>query len=101
MLFTAPERVCTKDYKIPNTDITLQKGRVVHIFFGNIINDKKNFINPDNFDPENFNPENFTNKFAHMAFGQGPRSCPGIDLLDFYFRSHILQCFWSESIQSY
>jgi len=77
MLFTAPERVCTKDYKIPNTDITLQKGRVVHIFFGNIINDKKNFINPDNFDPENFNPENFTNKFAHMAFGQGPRSCPG------------------------
>jgi len=77
MLFTAPERVCTKDYKIPNTDIIIPKGRIVHLFVGNIINDKKNFINPEKFDPENFNPENFTNKFAHMAFGQGPRGCPG------------------------
>ena len=77
MLFTAPERVCTKDYKIPNTDIIIPKGRIVHLFVGNIVNDKKNYINPDNFDPENFNPENFTNKFAHMAFGQGPRGCPG------------------------
>ena len=77
MLFTAFERVCTKDYKIPDTDIVIPKDRVVHLWVENIINDEKNFINPGNFDPENFNPQNFTNKFAHFGFGQGPRSCPG------------------------
>merc|ERR1712133_102241 len=77
MLFSALERVCTKDYKIPNTDIIIPKGRIVHLFVGNISNNKKNFINPVKFDPENSNPENFTNKFAYMAFGQGPRGCPG------------------------
>merc|ERR1711936_504608 len=77
MLFTSHERVCTKDYKIPDTDIVVPKGRIVHVFIEGIINSKENFIDPDNFNPENFNPENFKNKFANMAFGQGPRSCPG------------------------
>ena len=78
MLFTSHERVCTKDYKIPDTDIVIPKGRIVHMFIENIINSSETFINPNNFDPENFNPDNFKNKFAHMAFGQGPRACPGI-----------------------
>ena len=77
MLFTSHERVCTKDYKIPDTDIVIPKGRIVHMFIENIINSSETFINPDNFDPENFNPDNFKNKFSHMAFGQGPRACPG------------------------
>jgi len=77
MLFTSHERVCTKDYKIPNTDLVIPKDRIVHVYINGIINDKKNYTNPDNFDPENFNPDTFTNKFANMAFGQGPRACPG------------------------
>jgi len=77
MLFTSHERVCTKDYKIPNTDIVVPKGRIVHIFFEGIVNSKDTFIDPDNYNPENFNPDNFTNKFANQAFGQGPRACPG------------------------
>ena len=77
MLYPTLERVCTKDYKIPHTDIVVPKGRIVHVFVEGIINSKDNFIDPDNFNPENFNPENFTNKFANMAFGQGPRACPG------------------------
>ena len=77
MLYPTLERVCTKDYKIPNTDIVVPKGRIVHVFVEGIINSKDNFIDPENFNPENFNPENFTNKFANMAFGQGPRACPG------------------------
>ena len=77
MLFTVHERVCTKDYKLPDSDVVVQKGRIVHVFFNHFVNDPRNYINPDNFDPENFNPENKPNKFAFMMFGQGPRACPG------------------------
>ena len=77
MLFTVHERVCTKDYKLPDSDVVVQKGRIVHVYFNQFVNDPRNYINPDNFDPENFNPENKPNKFAFMMFGQGPRACPG------------------------
>lgn len=77
MLFTVHERVCTKDYKLPESDIVVQKGRIVHVYFDHFVNDPKNYINPGEFDPENFNPENKPNKFAFMMFGQGPRACPG------------------------
>ena len=63
------------------------------MFIENIINSSETFINPNNFDPENFNPDNFKNKFAHMAFGQGPRACPGIDKIFIYlfWKSNFLQ----------
>ena len=78
MLFTVHERVCTKDYKLPDSEVVVQKGRIVHVYFDHFVNDPKNYINPEKFDPENFNPENKPNKFAFMMFGQGPRACPGI-----------------------
>ena len=77
MLFTVHERVCTKDYKLPDSEVVVQKGRIVHVYFDHFVNDPKNYINPEKFDPENFNPENKPNKFAFMMFGQGPRACPG------------------------
>jgi len=71
------ERVCTKDYKIPDTDITIPKGRVVKIYFSNMMENEKNFKNAKEFDPENFHPDNKPNKFAFQSFGQGPRGCIG------------------------
>jgi len=76
-LMEAHERECTKDYKIPNTDFVIPKGRIVHVYFKDIITDEKNFVQPNDFNPENFSPENHTNKFSFMSFGQGPRACPG------------------------
>ena len=73
----AHERECTKDYKIPNTEFVIPKGRIVHVYFKDIITDEKNFVHPHDFNPENFSPENHTNKFSFMSFGQGPRACPG------------------------
>ena len=73
----AHERECTKDYKIPNTDFVIPKGRIVHVYFKDIITDEKNFVQPNDFNPENFSPENHTNKFSFMSFGQGPSACPG------------------------
>jgi len=77
-LFPQLERVCTKNYKIPGTDIVISKGRVVNIFTLNFGYDEKNFYNPNQFDPENFNPENNPNKFGFSSFGQGPRNCIGM-----------------------
>ena len=71
------ERMCTKDYKIPDTDITIPKGRFVKIYFADMMEDEKNFKNAKEFDPENFHPDNKPNKFAFQAFGQGPRGCIG------------------------
>jgi len=72
------ERKCTKDYKIPGTDIVVPKDRFVHVMTDKMIYSKDYFINPDNFDPENFNPENKPNNFGNQFFGQGPRNCIGM-----------------------
>ena len=76
-LFSSHERTCTKDYLVPETNITIQKSRIVKIFFNAVENDEKNYKNPKCFDPDNFLPENEPNKFAYQTFGQGPRACPG------------------------
>jgi len=76
-LIPMTERLCTKDYKIPDTDITIPKGRTVKIYFHDMMKNEKNFKNVGEFDPDNFLPENKHNKFAFQAFGQGPRGCIG------------------------
>merc|ERR1712004_564508 len=68
---TSHERMCTKDYLIPGTNMTIPKGRVVKVYVKNMELDEKNFKNPKSFDPENFAPENDHNKFAFMQFSQG------------------------------
>ena len=69
--------MCTKDYRIPDTDYVIPKGNIVHVYFPKFTLSETNFVNPNNFDPENFSPDNFKNKFAFQGFGQGPRACPG------------------------
>jgi len=76
-LFTSHERVCTKDYRIPNTDFVIPKGNIVHVYFPKFTISEKNYANPHSFDPDNFDQENFKNKFSFQGFGQGPRACPG------------------------
>jgi len=75
-IFTSHERICTKDYRIPDTDFVIPKGNVVHVYFPKFTINDENFPNPNNFDPDNFSPENYKNKFAFQGFGQGPRACP-------------------------
>ena len=78
-LFTSHERVCTKDYRIPNTDFVIPKGNIVHVYFPKFTINENNYVNPYSFDPVNFDPENFKNKFSFQGFGHGPRACPGIE----------------------
>jgi len=72
------ERLCTKNYKLPGTDIVIPKGRVVNVYTQGFAESEEFFVNAKQFDPENFNPENNPNKFGFSSFGHGPRNCIGM-----------------------
>ncbi|KAF5303960.1 hypothetical protein FQA39_LY01745 [Lamprigera yunnana] len=71
------DRVCTKDFQIPGTNIIIEKGTRVTIPSIGIQHDPEYFPEPEKFDPERFSIENRTNikSFAYMPFGDGPRAC--------------------------
>ncbi|CAB3365211.1 Hypothetical predicted protein [Cloeon dipterum] len=72
-------RVCTKNYTIPQTNVTLEKGNVLLIPTRALQNDPQYFEDPDIFNPDRFDDENSVkNKNLLLAFGDGPRQCIGI-----------------------
>lgn len=72
-------RICTDDYKIPGTDLVLEKGTALFIPIYSIHHDPEYYQNPNEFDPENFTEEAKSNRppFTHLPFGEGPRNCIG------------------------
>lgn len=72
-------RECTKSYKIPDTNVTIEKGFMVVIPVHALQNDQKYFPNPERYDPERFSGENALHKFQYIysPFGEGPRQCIG------------------------
>ncbi|GAB0099406.1 hypothetical protein DMENIID0001_152620 [Sergentomyia squamirostris] len=72
-------RICTKDYKIPDTNVTVEKGTNILISLLGLHKDPKYFENPKKFDPDRFLPENTAKRppFTYLPFGDGPRSCIG------------------------
>lgn len=77
-------REVTKTYKIPGTDIVLEKGTAIKIPMYALHQDEKYFSNPGKFNPSRFFQENCIGKsFAEMPFfpfGDGPRNCIGMRL---------------------
>lgn len=72
-------RQCTKQYKIPGTNVVLDKQSRVFISVHAIHRDPKYYPNPDKFDPERFTPEEKAKRhpMTYMPFGEGPRMCIG------------------------
>ncbi|XP_057654963.1 cytochrome P450 6a2-like [Diorhabda carinulata] len=72
-------RVCTKNYKVPGTNVVIEKGTRVIIPAIAIHNDPEIYPNPDVFDPERFNEDNKAKRksCSYLAFGEGPRYCIG------------------------
>ncbi|XP_057660430.1 probable cytochrome P450 6a20 [Diorhabda carinulata] len=72
-------RRCNATYKVPNTDVIIQKGNKVKISILGVHRDPEYYPDPDTFDPERFNRENILQRpqFAFMPFGGGPRICIG------------------------
>ncbi|CAG9565553.1 unnamed protein product [Danaus chrysippus] len=73
-------RGCTKEYRIPDSDVTIEEGTLVLIPIHSIQMDPEIFQDPETFDPERFSPER--KKLIHpchwMPFGEGPRKCLGL-----------------------
>lgn len=72
-------RVCTKKFKIPDTDITLDTGMKVLIPTYSLHHDPVYNPNPELFDPLRFTEANKASRpnGTFLPFGDGPRICIG------------------------
>ncbi|CAH2013293.1 unnamed protein product [Acanthoscelides obtectus] len=74
------DRRCNAEYKLPNSDLVVEKGLPVYIPMFGLHFDEKYFPDPLKYKPERF--ENGTNVYnkdgiVFMPFGEGPRICIG------------------------
>ncbi|XP_059488623.1 cytochrome P450 6k1-like [Neocloeon triangulifer] len=72
-------RICTKNYTIPGTDVKIEEGTAVAIPVYALHHDPQYWPDPERFDPERFNEKN-TKKivpYTYLPFGEGPRMCLG------------------------
>ncbi|CAH0555970.1 unnamed protein product [Brassicogethes aeneus] len=76
---SALTRQCTKDYKVPDSDLVIEKGTIAFIPIVGIHYDEDHFPNPEKFDPDRFSDENKheIKPFSHLGFGGGRRECIG------------------------
>lgn len=72
-------RTCTKTYKMPGSDLVLEKGQRVIIPTYAIHHDPKYYPDPFKFDPERFAAESARERHPclHLPFGEGSRMCIG------------------------
>lgn len=72
-------RVVTKPYVIPGTQIKLKTGTKIVIPVHAIHYDPKYYSDPEAFEPDRFSDENIHNLHpnTYMPFGDGPRFCIG------------------------
>lgn len=73
-------RIVTKPYTIPETNIKLNTGTKIIIPVHTIHYDPKYYTDPETFNPDRFSEENIHNMHpnTYMPFGDGPRICIGM-----------------------
>ena len=74
------ERICTKDYAVPNSNIVIKKGDLVRLDNIGICFDPEIYPNPMEYNPERFLKENAAelNPYGFLIFSLGPRNCIGM-----------------------
>lgn len=80
------QRRCAIDYKIPDSNVIIEKGTAVTIPLFGLNSDSEYFPNPEKYDPERFSNEEKEKRhpFVFMPFGEGPRVCIGKSHLTIY-----------------
>ncbi|KDR24549.1 hypothetical protein L798_15032 [Zootermopsis nevadensis] len=73
------DRVPNRDYVIPGTNITIEKGTAVYVPLLGLHMDPAVYPGPEHFDPERFSEKNRTTRhpFMYLPFGEGPKNCIG------------------------
>lgn len=73
-------RSASKDYKIPDSNLTIKAGTLTIIPTYAIHLDSEYYPDPEKFDPERFSDENKQKRhpMAYLPFGDGPRNCIGL-----------------------
>ncbi|XP_058819854.1 probable cytochrome P450 6a14 [Topomyia yanbarensis] len=73
-------RSVTNNYKVPETDIVLEKGCRVIIPIYAIHHDPEYYPDPEKYDPDRFDPDQVAQRhqMAFIPFGDGPRICIGM-----------------------
>ncbi|KAF0304137.1 Cytochrome P450 3A31 [Amphibalanus amphitrite] len=74
---TRMERVCAKEYTLPDTDIQIPAGTLVYMPVFAMHRDPELYPDPLQFDPDRFLPEEKEKRHpcAYIPFGNGPRNC--------------------------
>ncbi|CAG2054362.1 unnamed protein product [Timema podura] len=72
-------RVCSKSYTIPGTEVRIERGTQVIIPVYALNHDPQYFPDPERFYPDRFDPENkrSTDLLDFLPFGIGSRKCIG------------------------
>lgn len=72
-------RICTKNYKVPDSDLVIEKGTPINISVFGLQRDEKYYPDPDKFDPDRFTEEQKSARhhYTYLPFGEGPRVCIG------------------------
>lgn len=79
-------RKCYQNYKIPGTELVLEKDVLVMVPMLGLHYDAEYFPNPEKFEPDRFSEENKSKipQCVYLPFGEGPRNCIGM-----YFTKHV------------
>lgn len=72
-------RVAMQEYKLPDTDLVIEKGVRCIIPVYALHRDADHFPEPNTFKPDRFSEKNKANIKSHtyLPFGEGPRNCIG------------------------
>ncbi|KAH8278878.1 hypothetical protein KR018_010688 [Drosophila ironensis] len=71
-------RICTQDYKVPDSKLVIEKGTPIVISLMGLHRDAEYFPDPLSYQPERYleDTKNY-NRAAFLPFGEGPRMCIG------------------------
>jgi cytochrome P450 family 6 len=74
------QREVSSDYKVPNSNIVLEKGTAVVVPVYGFHHDPKIYPDPEKFDPSRFNDDQVEKRHqcSWLPFGGGNRGCPGV-----------------------
>lgn len=72
-------RICMKSYKIPGTDVVIEKGIPIVISISGLHMDPKYYPDPEKFEPDRFTEEEKRkrHRYAYLPFGEGLHQCLG------------------------